>query len=221
MRKEVSCTPVHAVLEYAEKHGLPSKKLLAGVPYSIDYLRNKHERIEWNEYCTIMSNLRSIWSDEDIVRMGYGITSTIPFRNLVSVARLLFTGPEIYHYWVANARSPGKQFFDCITAAIEQFGRNHIVLSLTLPPDHRYCRELFLITKGSISAATVVMRLGPARVSMRETKEGAIYDIICPTGGGAFSWLRKALVWPFAARTVARELREANESQHERYAQLE
>jgi signal transduction histidine kinase len=68
---------------------------------------------------------------------------------------------------------------------------------------------------------STLIGLEPAQVEMREIDRGAFYDIVYPEGGGSLSWLRKAVTWPFAARIVARELKEANEALHERYAQLE
>jgi signal transduction histidine kinase len=68
---------------------------------------------------------------------------------------------------------------------------------------------------------STLIGLEPAQVEMREIDRGAFYDVFYPEGGGSLSWLRRAVTWPFAARIVARELKEANEALHERYAQLE
>ena len=221
MKKDVSCRIILGTLDYLEKCQIAPETLCAGVPYPVDYLRDRHNRIEWDVYCRMNANLRQIWSDEDFVRMGFEITKTVPFRSITIIANLLFKGPDIYLWWTSGASSPGRQLFSCITPAIERRGKNHILLTLTLPPGYQYCREFFVITKGTMAAGTAAMGLGPARVSMRETERGAIYDIICPEGGGALSWLRRAIMWPFAARAAARELKEANEKLHERYAQLE
>src|SRR5271169_2333365 len=204
MKKEVSCRIVQMIFEYAEKLNTPVETICAGVPYTLDYLRNKQERIEWDVYCRIMANLRPIWSDDEFEGLGFGITRSVPFRNAMSVAKLLFTGPEIYFWWTAKVSGPGRQMFTCLTPTIEQIGKNHIVLTLTLLPGYQYCRELFVTTKGSMTAGTAVIGLDPARVSTRETERGAVYDIICPEGGGALSWLRRAIMWPFAVHTAAR-----------------
>ena len=85
MKREVSCRIVQVIFEYAKEHSLPIETLLAGVPYTLDHLRNKHERIEWDVYGRMMSKLRPILSDDDFEQMGLGITKTVPFRNLMSV----------------------------------------------------------------------------------------------------------------------------------------
>ena len=221
LRKDVSCKIVQGILEYAETLNIAPETVCAGLPYPLDYLRNKHMYIEWDAYCKMVANLRLIWSDDEFFRMGFEITKTVPFRTIVSVARLLYTGPEIYFWWTRGANSPGRQMFGCVTTATEQIGKDHVLLTVALFPGYQYCHEFFVTTKGSMTAATVVMGLGPARVTMREIDRGAAYDIICPPGGGALSWLRRAAIWPSAVRTAARELQDANEALHERYAQLE
>lgn len=212
---------VQSILEYAAKQNLSPEKLCSEVPYTLEYLRNKRERIEWDVFCRIMANLRLNWSDDEFERMGFDIIRSVPFRSLLVVVRLLFTGPELYFWWTTGPDGPGRQLFSCLTPAIEQIGKNHIVLTLTLQPGYDFCREVFVTTKGSMAAGPELIGLGPARVSMREIERGAIYDILCPEGGGAISRLRRAIMRPFAARTAARELKEANEALHERYAQLE
>jgi signal transduction histidine kinase/DNA-binding response OmpR family regulator len=211
---------IQPLLEYLEIRNLPLETLLAGVPYTLDYLRNKHERIEWDMYCKIMANLRMNWSDDDFEQLGFGLTRTVPFRKIMIVAKFLFTPPEAYSWWISG-RGPARQFFDCVTPTIERVGENHLFITLTLPPGYHYCRELFLTTKGSLAAGTEVMGLGVSHVSMQETEHGAIYEIICPGGGGAIARIGKALMWPFAARAAARELKDAKAALYERYAQLE
>ena len=221
MKKEVSCRTVQNILEYAAELNLSPEAVCKGVPYPIDYLQNKNERIEWDVYCRMIANLRPSLSDNEFERMGFKATQSVPFRALLVVARLLFTGPDLYFWWTTGANAPGRQLFNCLASKIVRTGGNHVILDLALLPGFQYCREFFVITKGSMAAGTVLIGLDPAQVEMRETERGAIYDITCPEGGGTISWLRRAIMWPFAARAAARELNEANESLHERYAQLE
>ena len=222
MNKDVSCGVLLSYFEELRRRGLPPEIICKDVPYTLRYLRNKRERIEWDVFCTLTANLRSYLNDEELESMGFVSIRAHPFFSAAAViVRLLFTGPELY-FWVNDpVRGPSHQMFTCMYATTELAGKNHVITTLTLNPGYVDCREFFLVTKGALRACTTLLGLPPARVEMRWIDRGAVYDIWCPEGGGALSWLRRALAWPWNARTVARELKEANEALLARYAQLE
>ena len=222
MKKEVSCRVVQVILRYAEKRNLRPETLFAGVPYTLDYLLNKHERVEWDVYRRISANLRPFLSNDEFEALGFeAATSGALLPGTSIIARLLFTSTEFYFWFNSSANGPCAQLFTCIDSTTVQLGRNHIVVTLTLRAGYPMSREFFIITKGGLANASSLLGLPPSRVAMREIDRGAVYDIYCPEGGGALSWLRRALTWPFVVRSAARELKEANEVLHERYAQLE
>ena len=220
--KEVSCGVLLSYFEELRKRSISPETICKGIPYTLSHLRNKRERIEWDVFCTITSNVRPFLSDEEFTALGFHSSKRHLFFSASAViVRLLFTGPELYSWISDPAKGPGYQMFTCILATTMLVGKNHVRTTLTLKPGYRHCREFFLLTKGAFTACTTLIGLEPARVEMREIECGAEYDIYCPEGGGGLSWLRRGLMWPFAARTAARELKEANEVLHERYGQLE
>jgi signal transduction histidine kinase/DNA-binding response OmpR family regulator len=221
MSREVSCRIVQAVMEYAERQGIHSGALCRDMPYSQQHLRNKQERIDWAAYCTMMGNLRSRWTDDDFERLGVAVLRSVAFRNVMSVARLLFDGPDAYIWWTSGSSSPGKQTFTCIDAVAERVSHNRVLVTLTLHDGYPFFREFFLVTKGSFTAGSTLLGLDQAQVTMRETERGAVYDITCPEEGGAWSRFRRFVSWPFAARETAKELADANRALHDRYIQLE
>ena len=211
-----------SLLNWGEKRNLPPDILVAGLNHPLSFLRNKHERVEWSDFCMVMANLRPHLSDDQFVELGRDIVLTEPqFTGASVIGRLLFTGAEFYSWFNRTTDGPGVQLFACITPSVKQVDKNRLVVTLRLFPSYEHRREFFLITRGSLEMASTYMGLQPATVEMREIDHGAIYDILCPEAGGALSWLRKAITWPFTARSAARQLKEANEVLHERYGQLE
>ena len=63
MSKEVSCKNIIVVLKAIQNRKLPLKKYLKGIPYSLEHLQNKHERVEWSVYCQLIKNIRTDFSN--------------------------------------------------------------------------------------------------------------------------------------------------------------
>jgi signal transduction histidine kinase len=222
MKKEVSCRALLAYFHWARKKNITPETLCAGVAYPLSVLCDPHERVEWDVFCKITSNLRALLTEEEFETMGREAATSGPLSSWATVpGRLLFSCTEWYRWWNSDARGPGSQLFACVTPSMQQLSKNHITVTLLLAPDHQDCRELFILSKQGLAMIPTIIGLPPATVQMREIQRGAVYDIVYPEGGGALWWVRRALMWPFAARKVARELKAANELLHERYAQLE
>jgi len=219
--KEVSCKALVALFQGLAKHHLPPETLCRDVPYSLQHLRNKNERIEWDVYCTIMSTVRPLWTDEEFLQLGYDFVRSRAFGSMTAIVRLLFSSREMYHWFNRMQDGAHPQIFTCFESKSEDAGPNLIRATIDVSRGYQHCREFFLMTKGGFSAGSTLAGLSPAKVDMREKERGAVYDILLPEGGGTLSWLRKKATWVVAARAAARELKGANESLFAQYAQLE
>jgi len=222
MKKEVSCRTLQALFEGAQRKNLPRGALLASVVTPEVILRNKHEHVDWNTFCTVVANLRAFFTDEEFVELARESTATgrLLGGNTL-IGRLLYNCSDLYWWMNTTTKGPGSQLFACVTPSTEKVGDHHLRVTLSLAPDHRYCREFFLLSKGGLEATPTIIGLPPARVEMREIADGAVYEVFYPRGGGTLSWLRRGATWPFSARAIARELKQANEVLLERYKALE
>ena len=220
--KEVSCIVLDAIFRALEERHLPPEVVFSGIPYDLDYLRNKHERIDWADFCRVMSNASAICSFEDFERIGYGIVKTRLWRFAAPIAALLFTTTDFYTWHNSPGKSGGgRQLTTCVVPTQKIIAKNHIRLILEIEQGYQDCPEFFYVAKGGMSLPPVAFGSDPATVQMKRIERGAQYDIYYTERRGALVWLRKMVTWPFAARIVARELKEANEALLERYAQLE
>jgi signal transduction histidine kinase len=220
--KEVSCIVLDALFNALEEKHLAPEVIFSGIPYDLSYLRNKHERIDWETFCRVMSNASAIWSMEDFEKIGYGIIRTRLWRFAAPIAALLFTTTEFYTWHNSPGKSGGgRQILNCVLPTQKIIAQNHIKLILEIEQGYQDCPEFFYVAKGGMATPPVAFGLDPATVEMEKIERGAVYNIHYSEARGALVWLRKIITWPFAARIVARELKEANEALHERYAQLE
>ena len=64
-KKEVSCKTLIPFFNAAKEKNIDLAKILEGIPYDLNYLLNKHERIEWRVYCKIISNSRKYFTPKE------------------------------------------------------------------------------------------------------------------------------------------------------------
>jgi signal transduction histidine kinase/DNA-binding response OmpR family regulator len=218
---EVSCRTIQAILQFLIERHQDTGVVYAGLPYSPSYLANKNERISWDDFRSVVSTLRTVWTDKDFEELGSRVLRSRSFYGSMTAARLFFNTTDLYVWLNRNSSGPGAQFFSCIRSRTAVVNRSNIVLTLWLTPGHQPCHEFYVITKGAMKSASVLIGLPPSEVAMTEIKGGATFHIRCPEGGGSIAWLRRMLERPKNFRIAAMELREANEALNERYAELE
>ena len=221
MGKEASCRCLVSILEEIENKNVPQDIWLKGIPYSIDHLRNKYERIEWTVFCRIIKNIRPFFSEDDFIEMGRSWISSGAIRATRLIPQFLFERGELLHLAQRYIEKSGSQFFTCIKYKTTSLGPNGIRQSLTVKTDYEYCREFFLITKGALEIFFVLFGRATTSIEMYWIERGAAYEIICESGAGILSKIRKFITEPFTAREMARELEEANQTLLTRYQELE
>ncbi|MEO0461372.1 MAG: histidine kinase dimerization/phospho-acceptor domain-containing protein, partial [Myxococcota bacterium] len=219
--KEVSCR-IYLVCEEAWlKRGQPVDALVDGVGYPVDYLRRKHERIEWSSYQRLLMNMRTKMQLEDFIDVGTGIFGSRGYAAIASIGRLLFSADDFYRYGHKNRQGSVNQLFNCVYFRTEEAGPNTLRISYDLAPGYSTDPAYFFVGLGAMIAAPSVLGLPRAEVQMEHSETSATYTVAYPSGGGALSWIRKAVTWPFALRTAGIELRDAYEALQARYEQLE
>jgi signal transduction histidine kinase len=218
--KEVACKAIGVFFRRAERDKVPLDRLLVGVDYSLEHLRNNHERIDWDAFVRFLDNASSIWKDEELERMGGAFVESPFFRPFAVIARLLFSPIDFYRY--ANSTGPGvgHQLFSCVKPLQREVERGRIILDLTLPPGYRQSRPYFIVSKGGLMAMPRILGLSPAEVEWHLIENGARFDIRYPEGGGGLAFLRRWVMWPFTVRAAARELKDANENLQARNEEL-
>ena len=219
--REVSCRTFERLFKEWQKNGRSPEALVAGAGCSLEQLRNKHERISWASYRAIMANARTLWDDDDFVRLGRVVMDTPWAKPFTIPARLLYSAKDFYYMMIRPGGGVARQMFSCVDFSQHEEAPRHLIIEMTMQNGYPICREYFLITKGALFTLPNISGLGNAQVEMEEIEGGFRYDVWLPDGGGTLAGLRRMVTAPFTGRAAARELEEAYTLLHARNIELE
>jgi hypothetical protein len=221
MSKEVSCTCLYQFFDPIKKKNIPETTWLKSLPYNIDYLQNKHERIDWEEFCRICDNIRPYFSEDEFVEMDRSWASGQRAKALIIIPSLLFERGEVCHLIQKYIEKPASKFFTCIDYKTESLGPNAARHTLKVKTGYRFCREFFLISQGSLVVLFNLSGRKTKDVALKWIDRGALYDIVCIKKDSWFSKILNFLLQPFKARFIAKELEEAHTVLLNKYQELE
>ena len=212
MSKEVSCACLYQFFDPVKKKNIPKKAWLKGIPHSINYLQNEHERIDWEEYCRICDNIRPYFSDDDFIEMGrvWAMGKARDLRALIIIPFLLFEREDLSCLIQKYVEKPASKIFTCIDYKTESLGHNAATYTLKVKNGYPFCRDFFLISYGSLTVLFNLLGRKAINVTIKWIEQGAIYEIICVKKDKRFSKIINFLLQPFKARFIAKELEEAH-----------
>jgi signal transduction histidine kinase len=201
--------------------GVPFDSIVEGTTVTPERLRNKKERIDWTDFCTIKRNLRRHFTDDELVEVGRSYLRAPGLRFAFVIARLLLSAMDFYRWFSKPRQGVGNQMFTCIVPTHREPAPNEIELDLELPEGYEVCWEFFLISMGNVEELPRLLGLPRAKVTLTRIPRGGRYHIKVPQGLPLLTRVWRIFTWPFAVRTAAKELREAHESLQDRYEELE
>ncbi len=220
--KEVSCSTLTIFFKNFEENNIPLELLCEGIPYNLDYLKNKKENIEWDVVCKILLNIRKIWNDDNhFVNLGMQMVQRRAYPLFSILPGLFFNIQDCYRLINDPKKGIGNRAVKCIKPNSREVEKGHLEVTLELPADHAYSREFFLITKGFFIALPIFLKLNLSKVILREADHCAVYNIFYPPNNKAFSWIRSIFSMPSSKRAAVSELNEAYELLYDRFHQLE
>ncbi len=223
--REVSCRVLEMPFRELQKRGLAPSVLSAGVDYSLTHLQNKHERIDWSAYCRVMENVRNIWTEEEIIKMGGSWIDSPIFRHTRLIVRTLFT-PKQFYEWLADSEKKtrgrgGDQMFSCMRTTYLELGPERLQLDVRLDDGYEPCPTFFLFTKGGFQAVPRLVGKEAAAVELTPIERGMRFDVQLPHGSGRVSPIRRVVRWLTAPAAAARELDDAHATLQVRYEELD
>ncbi|HLA69510.1 MAG TPA: hypothetical protein VJN65_07390 [Bacteroidota bacterium] len=203
--KEVACKALLPLLIAVREKNIDFSKVLRGVPYTLSYLENKHERVEWRVYGTIAENLRPFFSPSDFEAMGVKQIKEKRFAEIVVAGFFLFSTGRLSRMLANQAFRVGRQLFNCVDYGIEYVASNRVKITLTMSPGYEPTPEFFLITKGSWYQVGLLVRK-EFKLNLIWTDRGAVYDMAWEKEGLLFK-VRRRLRWLFYVRKALTDLR--------------
>ena len=217
---EVSCRNLDIFFRWAKRTGVPASLLVGGVNYPMEHLREKDERIDWEDFVQFMSNAGRIWSDDELAMIGRSYLLSPLMRPVSVVARLLYSPMDLYRAFL-NPDGAGAQLFWCIRTVYDEKSQHECHVSLSVFEGYAPCPEFFEVTRGAIEGMPKVLGLPFAEIVMDRFAQGAQYTIRPPKGGGKLAFIRRAVMWPFTIRAAGKELKETYNTLQLQYRDLD
>ena len=149
--KEVSTKVFDILHRPLRKKGIGAGVMVAGTRISAAVLRDKNERIDWEDYVAVMRNIRptlhrrGIPSSRAFIHAGTGPALRIGDRETICSRRWTSTD---------GLNKPrdgfGNQMFSCIMPSHREVAADQIELDLILPDGFEVCWDFFLIAAGNM-----------------------------------------------------------------------
>ncbi|MCB0195879.1 MAG: response regulator [Anaerolineae bacterium] len=219
--QEVSCRALDGFFQAIENEGLPLEPFIAGVAYPLGHLRNKHKRIDWDNFVILMENAGHIWSDDEIIAIGELLLDSPLVKPFTLVANFFFSAKDIYCFGVRPRVGVVSQLYGCIDGSITELSSRHIIVEFTMRPGFKLSHVANLTFLGTMTVLPKLVMARRATIQMEEFENGVRFDVWLPKSNNLLSRLRRIISWPFIAKDALDELQEAYEVLQERNLALE
>jgi PAS domain S-box-containing protein len=215
--REVSCFALEYIFHELERRGQPLEPMVRDLPYSLAHLRDPRERVDWKTFCIFAERCEHLWGERGVTELGERAHLSPMVRWMTFVARALFTPTEYYRF----ALREFCRKFACIEPLQQEVAPGRLHCHLYMREGYEPCPPLFNALGGAFRMMPTLLGMARAEVSCELLPTGAVFDVrLSQERSGHLSWLRRVVTWPFAARSAARELRDAHGILHERYVEL-
>jgi len=172
--------------------GADPERLSHGTGCSAAHLSDPRERISWQAFVRLMSNLGELLDDDQLVALGSDVLDAPLIRALLLPGRLLFGVADIYR-WVFGPTGPASQMFVAHEGRIVELSPGHLRLETYMKPGYAPSRENYLMLRGSLTGLSRALGAGPAQVTQQSIDGGAIFEIKVPRHRGALGLVRRQL----------------------------
>ncbi len=218
---DVSCRVFDMKMRELRRRGIDPQRLVDGTNCSIATLRDSKARIPWALYKRLMSNASRIWSEDELTQMGGAFFRNPLIRPVALVGLLLFDLKDFYRWIGTDKGGAAQQWFTALVPTFREMGRDEVELRIEVKPGFEVVNEFYFITRGAFRDLPLLFGARRADVQLALDARGGSFLIRIPPTSGIMARLGKIIRWPFAARQVARELKEANMSLQHRLEELQ
>ena len=194
--------------------------LLQGIPYSLLYLKNKNERIEWWVWCKIISNLRPFFSYSDFESMGTYVIASGNYFIGIFIAYFLFSTSNISRMFNQQLFNLVGSTFSCIHQKTEYVDKNRIKVTGYLDDGYEFCPEFWFISKGTWQQSAIAIGRKSVKVILTFIDNKAIFDVSWNKEGFLFR-MKLNIHWLFNIKKAFIELTESYQTLTSQYSELD
>ncbi|NVB81921.1 MAG: response regulator [Kofleriaceae bacterium] len=218
--KEVSCRYFDILLRDLRERGVDPRRLVEGTPYTARDLAKKDERVEWTALVRMMENARSLWTRDQLLRLGERSTEGPLVQFIGVVARIRFSVAGFYQ-WVTAETGVASQMITCVKTSSRVLGPGRIAVEFKMSRGFAPSEEFFLITQGTYAAMPRMVGAPRATVTSEMRPDGARFLIQYTEPKGIIPSVRRFVTAPFTMRQAATEIADAHSSLLARYQELD
>ncbi len=218
---EVSCKVFDIFWTGLAAKGVDHKSLVENTSVDFRTIVDKKARISWADFCAVMHNVRTHFSDAEYIELGRAYLHAPGLRFAMVIARLAMAPMDFYRWFSKPNNGVGNQMFACITPSHRELAPYDIQLDLLLPDGYEVLWDFYLISQGNMEEMSVLLGYQRAEVTLTRIPHGGRMRIKVPQGTKLYRRMLRFVSKPFVRRDAAKELRSAHEDLIERVHQLE
>lgn len=220
IRKEVSCKIFIPSFEVLKRKNIDLTLAIKDIPYNLDHLLNRHERIEWSVLCTYIKNIRPLLAISDFEEMG-AIDIREGFnQEYVASGLLMFSLNKFSKRDGENIVKSGEHNVTCIKGEIVSAEANCMKLKYYIDDEHEYFPEFVYIQRGGLLELGRLFGYKEFNVNTIWVHKGAIFEVTWKTNK-AFFGFRKWFFWVFNFRKAFFDLADSRTQLLNQYNRLE
>ncbi len=217
--RNVSCRQVVWLLALCRRKSIDPQRVLRGIPCRIEQLEDESQFIDWQSFTGFITNLRKYLSEEELLTAGIESWQATHLQHLSHAGRLLFSVRDQYLSYFGSTGDVAHSF--PVQLSLSQHGPLSLDIRLSMRRGCHRSRAFEIIIAGQLIGLPQTMGHGPARVEIEEHARSVIYHVRYEREGGLLSPFRRALTWLLAARAIAGELSEAEDTLLNKYHELQ
>ena len=217
---DVSCKSLEVFFRDARIRKTSDEEVVRGIQIDIATLKDRNARIDWATFAAVLDNFGRFYSIDELERIGTRFTASAVIKPFVLMARLLFNARDFF-FWLYGVDSPVRATFSCIYPSIVETSSTKAIITLRLRDGLVPSAIFNHVCRGAMVKIASVMGEPPRDVSIEPMESGARFFVTYSSRSAMFSWLRRAITWPFTILRAGRALKAANEDLSARYFELE
>lgn len=90
VRQDSSCRNLFWCFDLCVKRNIDPRRIIRGVSYPVEHLKNPAKFIDWQSYANFVSNFRKYLAEEDLLEAGRESWNSSNLKLLSYIDRLLF-----------------------------------------------------------------------------------------------------------------------------------
>ncbi|HQI40955.1 MAG: hypothetical protein B6D44_12175 [Ignavibacteriales bacterium UTCHB2] len=170
-KKEVSNRVMQGIVDSLINIKFDMNIFLEGIPYDLEYLKNRHERIEWWVYCKIISNLRPYFTQTDFEMMNRHMVSQGKYFEGVLFGFFLFGSNRLARLFHNQIWKLGEFTFSNIKRKTEFLEKNKMKIYAILDEGYEFPVEFAYFTKGAWDEFTLIVGRKGFKVDFTVSKQ--------------------------------------------------